>query len=302
MLTIDIHDVGHGACSVITLPNGKRIMVDCGCDADRPWYPSIAYLGQEIDLLLLQNLDRDHVEDIEGVLSRTRVKRYFSNPTIDADALNWLKREHVMDDSLRQVHRLLQRYDPWRGLPYLDCGNTYVCAWYNTYPIGAQSTNDLSVVLVLRYGRFTAVFGGDVESTGWKNFATSAEFNLDILLTNVYVAAHHGRENGFSPEILGAANPDVVIFSDKEKIHETQDTADNYRRYTKGIRDLTRPVDKPLAPPSRKILTTRRDGDLRIVVQPTGHYTIYKIPVARRDPLRDRLFQELLPGPLLNST
>jgi hypothetical protein len=58
-MKIEIHDVGHGGCAVVTCPNGARIMLDCGLDADRQWFPSAAYANQFIDALALQNLDED---------------------------------------------------------------------------------------------------------------------------------------------------------------------------------------------------------------------------------------------------
>ena len=35
-MRVDIFDVGHGACSVITCPDGKRLMIDCGSKGDPP--------------------------------------------------------------------------------------------------------------------------------------------------------------------------------------------------------------------------------------------------------------------------
>jgi hypothetical protein len=36
-MKIDIFDVGRGACSVITCPDGRRLMIDCGSKNDPPY-------------------------------------------------------------------------------------------------------------------------------------------------------------------------------------------------------------------------------------------------------------------------
>src|SRR5262249_56134545 len=46
-MRVEIFDVGHGHCAVITAPNGGRIMLDCGdrWAEDRFWTPSLHYFG-----------------------------------------------------------------------------------------------------------------------------------------------------------------------------------------------------------------------------------------------------------------
>ena len=49
-MQIEIFDVGHGHCTVITAPNGRRMMLDCGQRwGDRAfWTPSLHYFNQTI--------------------------------------------------------------------------------------------------------------------------------------------------------------------------------------------------------------------------------------------------------------
>ena len=69
-MQIEIFDVGHGHCTVITAPNGRRMMLDCGqrWDDRSFWTPSLHYFNQTIDLLALLNLDEDHVRDFDSVM------------------------------------------------------------------------------------------------------------------------------------------------------------------------------------------------------------------------------------------
>ena len=69
-MRIDIFNVGHGQCAVITAPNGRRMMLDCGdrWGDDRFWTPSLHFFRQTIDLLALMNLDEDHFRDFKNVM------------------------------------------------------------------------------------------------------------------------------------------------------------------------------------------------------------------------------------------
>jgi len=68
-MRVEIFDVGHGQCAVITAPNGRRMMIDCGdrWGEEAFWTPSLHYFGQTVDLLALTNLDEDHLSDFKGM-------------------------------------------------------------------------------------------------------------------------------------------------------------------------------------------------------------------------------------------
>lgn len=109
-MKIEIFDVGHGGCSVITCPNRARMMVDCGFRLDPTWFPSSAFRGKWIDLLVLSNLDEDHVEDVPYVFRHVPLGSIFSNPTVTAEALAAMKRKHGMAKGMRTAHAILRRY------------------------------------------------------------------------------------------------------------------------------------------------------------------------------------------------
>ena len=286
MMTIEVFDVGHGACSVVTFSNVPRIMIDCGCDADRPWWPSVHFIGVPVDLLVIQNLDSDHVQDIKDVVQWVKPRAIYSNPSVDASVLATLKAEHGMNGALTTIHGLLARFGPkmgpWR-VPLPD--GVEATLWYLDYdPSTGLDTNNLSVVLTIRYGEFRIVFGGDLERRGWLEHLSGFGFWSALGRSNVFVASHHGRQNGLCVEALRAASPDIVIMSDKKKVHMSQETVDEYRGYCRGIPDYTRTPEYPFGPqPLRHVLTTRRDGDIRIEVRPNGTYW-----VTRHDVVRER--------------
>ena len=74
---------------------------------------------------------------------------------------------------------------------------------------------------------------------------------------NIFVASHHGRENGYNEEIFKYCSPPIII-SDESIKYDTQDV--DYRKHSKGI-----PWDDGN---TRYILTTRNDGMITITDPP----------------------------------
>lgn len=274
MMTIDIFDVGHGGCSLITCPNGARIMIDCGYRPYPGWFPSIELLGQWIDLLVIGNLDEDHVEDLPYIWQNVRLGSVFSNPTVTADALAAMKREYGMGKGVRHAHAILQHHGPGLVGRQADSGAVRAWAYYNNYGLGFTDTNNLSLVVFLRYGAFTILFAGDLEVAGWRALLRVPGFIADLASVNVFFASHHGRVNGCCEEVFRTCHPGVFVISDEEHRYDSQDTTDWYRRRAYGIPDIGVPPHPIYGYPRRFVLTTRRDGTLSIIVGPTGNYLI----------------------------
>lgn len=274
MMKIDIFDVGHGGCSVITCPNGARIMVDCGLRFEPAWFPSITFKGQRMDLLVLSNLDKDHVEDLPYVCQCVSLGSIFSNPTVTAEALAGMKREHGVSDGVRRVHAILRDYGAGLiGFP-ASFGDVRAWAYWNRYGLDFMDTNNLSLAIFIRYGTFTILFTGDLETAGWQALLHVPGFIADLYSVNMFVASHHGRLNGCCDDVFRTCRPDVFVVSDDERHYDSQDTTDWYRQRAYGIRDLGRTPDPILGHPLRYVLTTRRDGTLSVTISPTGNFLV----------------------------
>lgn len=273
-MKIDIFDVGHGGCSVITCPNGARIMVDCGFRLNPGWFPSIKFQGQRIDLLVFTNLDEDHVEDLPYVWQHVTLGAIFSNPTISAAALAALKREHGMARGVRQAHAILRHFGAGLigRLPNLGCVQAW--AYWNCYGRDFADTNNLSLVVFVRYGAFTILFAGDLEAAGWRALLRVPGFIADVLSVNMFVASHHGRENGCCEEVFQISRPDVFVISDDEHRYNSQDTTDWYRQRARGIANISGIPHPVFGYPLRYVLTTRRDGTLSVQVEPSGRFLV----------------------------
>lgn len=277
-MIIDIHDVGHGSCAVIAAPNGKRIMVDCGYGSDPYWFPSVAYCGQRIDLMFFGNLDEDHLDDLPYVWGNCPIGTIVTNPTVNAAALAEMKAKGGMREGVEHALAILKQYGAGRTGPIIDAGPVSAWAYYNSYFWDFTDTNNLSLAVFVRYGRFTILFGGDLETAGWRALMRNPNFVRDLGTVTVFVASHHGRESGKCADLFKQCRPEVFVFSDGEIQYETQETADWYATKATGIPIIDAVPDPIWGPPRRKVMTTRRDGSLKILVTPAGTYRVLSNP------------------------
>jgi hypothetical protein len=278
-MLIEIHDVDHGACIVITGPTGRRLMLDCGLNRTRGWSPSAAYRDQRIDTLMMTNLDEDHVEDLEQLWRDTQIGALVSNPTVTGDVLRALKLVGGMDRGVHTATALLDHFgsglvgDWWN-----DLGGVAWQAFWNRYGWDFTDTNNLSLAVFVSFEGVTALFGGDLECAGWRRLLEIPAFRARLPEVQIFVASHHGRESGQCPELFNHMRPEVVIVSDGPKQYQSQETQCWYAQRTIGIPDYERPAG-PQGQSRRRVMTTRRDGALRIDVG-KGRYMVRTEPPA----------------------
>ncbi len=274
MMMIDIFDVGHGGCTVITAPNGKRMMIDCGYRVDPGWFPSITFKGQRIDLLAISNLDEDHVEDLPYMWRDVQFGAMFSNPTVDAPALANMKRTGGMRAGVQKAHDIIQWFGAGQIGPRPDFGQMDAWAYFNRYGVDFVDTNNLSLAIFVRYGAFTMLYAGDMEKEGWRSLLRHPQFVVDLGSVNVFMASHHGRDSGCCDEVFHYCRPDVFVISDEEHRFDSQDMTGWYRWRAKGIPDYRRRFNPIIGYPNRYVMTTRRDGSMAIQVEPSGNFLI----------------------------
>jgi len=94
-----------------------------------------------------------------------------------------------------------------------------------------------------------------MEQPGWRKLLTNPSFRRELALVRIFVASHHGRESGYCEELFAHCWPDVVVISDEEVHFDTQ--ANCYAQHAKGI-------SWNGGRETRRVLTTRCDGDVRI--------------------------------------
>jgi beta-lactamase superfamily II metal-dependent hydrolase len=164
----------------------------------------------------------------------------------------------------KDAQRFLQIHQTYNGTvtaPFnSSMGGIQATCFWNSYP-DFQDTNNLSLAIFIEYGSFKILFPGDLEKDGWDALLSQPNFVRMLPGTDVLVASHHGRQNGFNSQVFKYFTPSVVVISDKPIAHDTQRMVPDYRAVvrTQGVKVAT-------TMKNRHVLTTRRDGSITFLV------------------------------------
>lgn len=255
-MLLQIFDVEHGACALLTCDNGNRVMIDCGHNATTGWKPGdhLKRFTNKLDVLMITNYDEDHVSGLVELEKEIYVDWMIRNPSVTGATLIHLKSD---TGAGKNIQHLASRFgsfgpsaDPLPALP----GVSWQTFW-NVYP-AFKDENNLSVAVALTVNGVNFLFPGDLEAGGWLNLLRSQEsFRTAVANTHVLMASHHGRENGICKELFDVykCRPQIVVLSDDYHQYDTQKTTAYYQSKTTGIKHYGE---------NRYVLTTRCDGEI----------------------------------------
>lgn len=213
-LQITMLDVGQGECVCVETPEHHIYIMDAGSTSKRKTgkyqiVPFLKYTGvRSVQGIFISHWDEDHVNGLEDILSWAREGH------VKIGRL-YLPDTELEDDSLKKLILLAKRYK----LPVerLSAGqsmgdNRMKLTCMHPYEGEAISDrNQTSEVLKLEYGKFSALFMGDLESEGeaWLTETWSGEaLGCDLLY-----AGHHGSANASGDALLEKASPQAVFIS-----------------------------------------------------------------------------------------
>lgn len=267
-LVLGVFDVEHGACAIMSSPTGERIaMIDSGHNATTGFRPS-AFITQymhrtRLDYLFITNADQDHISDLEGLWEHgIEVPTLHRNRSPDAAVLRIIKEAGGdLTDDMERYLRIHAAYTYPIAMPFnKGMGGATCSAFCNAFPEFAD-TNNLSLAVFIKYAGFKILFPGDLEDTGWKKLLENPAFVGELADTNILVASHHGRSNGFCEGIFDYFTPQAVVISDKPIVHDTQAMVPDYRAVVSANGVVVANQSR-----RRHVLTTRRDGDIFFIV------------------------------------
>lgn len=264
-----IFDVQHGACALYTVfdDSGLRwdVMLDCGHknNGRGKWFPG-DYLKSEgvssLDLLIVTNLDEDHVSGLPNLLHNgIFIRNIFTNPTVNPADIRELKKQYGMGEGISSIVNELMKRGLAPNVPYIPGVSI---EWFcNRYPSAFEDENNLSCVISLMFAGHRFLFCGDIECDGFNHMLTNNARVREIVNdVEIFVAPHHGRENGICPALFdryGCA-PKLVVISDDYMQYDTQKTTDYYREKATGHPFKTEGR-------WRWVLTTRSDGTIDFI-------------------------------------
>lgn len=271
MATLEIFDVQHGQCALLSSDAGAHMLIDCGSNGTTGWRPSSMLKWRGIgflDELMITNYDEDHACDLVGVRRAASIGILTRNPTVCGADLYRLKSSGGMGAGIEALAGMTRAYSGGGEPSWPDYDGMTYRLFYNSYPGDFDDENNLSLVAVMRWPGgnglpgFSIVFAGDMEVPGWRRLLQRPDFVAEMRRgVSVFVASHHGRRNGYCRDLFDVTgvSPEVFVISDCGIQHATQDTIADYRRHARGFW---------LDGQERRVLTTRRDGRITFTIAP----------------------------------
>jgi len=205
-------DVGQGDAMLVTLPNGRTLMVDTGGVSlrgdfdigDRVLGPALRARGiVRLDYLAITHSDPDHIGGAASLVKDFAPAEVWAG-TFVAHHEPTLKVQAAVDRN-RSTWRWLQKGDR------LDLGGVELRIHNPPLPDWERQKvrNDDSLVIELRYGQVSMLLTGDMG----KEVEQALIPTLDLLPTVVLKSPHHGSGTSSSPEFMAAVKPAVVVIS-----------------------------------------------------------------------------------------
>lgn len=259
-MLIEIFDVDHGFCALVTADDGQHVLFDCGRNSLTGLSPSGILFARgirQVEALVVSHADEDHVSDLPALGRQAYVRSLITNDSLTSSTLQNLKSEageigRGAQEVIWRTNRFLLALTG--GVQYPILPQAELVYFRNPYPTFSD-LNNLSLVTFLHYGDIHIIFPGDVEAPGWRSLLLDSDFRAHLMRVNVFVASHHGRENGFCDEVFAYCRPEIVVISDCGIRHASQEMTDTYAARAMGVW---------LGFERRKVLTTRCDGTIKI--------------------------------------
>ena len=254
-MRLKVHNVGHGSCISLIHENGNVMLWDCGHTYGNRPSDFLPALGKPtINRFFVTNYDEDHISDLPDLRQKLNITLLHSNQSISKEQLRALKLQSgPISPAMNSMLDMLDTYTG--GAPEIPPSfpgvsfNTYC----NKYLTDFDDTNNISLVTFINCNGKNFVIPGDLEKPGWKKLLEKESFRESLKKVDVFIASHHGRENGYCSEVFDYCSPEVIIFSDSSIKHTTQEMASKYASHASSVR---------FNGDSRYVLSTRNDGEI----------------------------------------
>ena len=260
-MKFEILDVEHGFAAYTIARDGSVLLFDCGHSStcrpsDYLWAQGITTIHR----LFVTNYDEDHIADLPMLRQKFNIEVLTRNASVNSTQLRNLKEPPISS----AMSTLLQMVDSYTGEvsnEQLEPPGIQVQTFCNTYP-SFTDTNNLSLLTFLNIGGVSLALPGDLERQGWLQLLKKPDVCELLKRVNIFVASHHGRENGYCKEVFDYCKPALVVMSDGAIQYDTQRMASTYGQHAIGEWFNHKQRGREW----RKVLTTRNDGPISVTV------------------------------------
>ena len=295
-LQIWFFDVGHGDCAYLRLPNGARMMIDCG-GGDNHW-PSLLLKHSRItaadspipipgraygiDNLVITHLHGDHISDIKAIHEQIGffiLTGGYSSfiDRVKTETIDWKERGRAPVDKFREIVKsYVDTISPSENRVELAKPTCIVEKMRFLNFEDGIDMNELSWFVSFQIGNQKVLFTGDMTGAGVRKILQSKNaeaFKRFVKGTTILKIPHHARLNGCSQEMFDCfgAKPLVGVASDEELNDRNEETC-SVSWYSQKISDNKILIDGEMQ--NRKVLTTRSDGDIYLEITEQGSIAI----------------------------
>ena len=248
--TLDIiaFDVGNADAFLIKSPDNKYFIIDTGkapykSTSSQAKFIILKYLKdrgiKNIEGLVITHFDNDHSGGAVDILESRKVKEVYINSFENKSYTSY------------KIYKTLKKKNIKTEIPE---NNTIIYKEKHfvikTFMANLDNDNENSIITLVKYGNFEALFMGDAGIKAFDAIKTNIPENIEVLKVG-----HHGAKNVVSSEMLTRLNPEVSVIS----------TGINYFGHpAKGTLDILR---------NTNIYRTDRNNSIKI----TSDGNIYKV-------------------------
>jgi len=214
-LVVTFLDVGEGDCLLLQSPAGRAILVDGGGRPDNPQagevlaartiLPALLVRGvRRLDAVVITHPHDDHIGGLPAVIRELPVGMILA-PHVEGHEIS-PDYHHVLDLARERripVHLAApgQSFHLGQGIvgTVLYAGSGFE----------AENLNDVSVVLRLVFGEFSALLPGDLEADGETRLLARRVY----LHSTVLKVGHHGSPTSSSEAFVRTVRPELAVIS-----------------------------------------------------------------------------------------
>jgi competence protein ComEC len=208
-------DVGQGDAALLSLPNGRHVLVDAGVrnpytDAgERTILPHLRFAGiDRLDAVVVTHPHADHLGGLAALLREIPIAQVIHN------GHNYASSMHDETRALMTAHGVRSRVVTAGDTLALDPAVHIQVLGPSATPHPDDEANHGSVVLRVSYGDTSLLLTGDAEA------AAEAEIVRRygaLLASEVVKVAHHGSETSSTPAFVDRTGADLAVVSVAER-------------------------------------------------------------------------------------